>query len=309
MHCAVNDRLSISSRNNVPPWAKATSPFWSERASVNAPRAWPNTSFSNRWSGSAPQSTGMKGPRWRLLNRWVTRAQSSLPVPVSPVSRTGASLAPNIETCPSTLRKAGSRPTSCSKPISAVRLASISFRSLAPHARKRPIRWLSSSGRTGQRRKSSTVSVAAFSRVPSSAGRIAKTGTETECSRSQRKNPIAFSRSETALAITKASLPSRKYSGEKESQLVRRAFSHPGHTKPHSPPQCAGNRGSSTMRMRLDTVYTLRATTEIRGSEAGYRNEGLLNFARSLTCFLWRFLRPCNLNQIQFRAQPQTDGG
>ena len=57
-------------------------------APVNAPRTWPNSSLSIRFSGIAPQLTTMNGPSLRGL-RWCTaRAISSLPVPVSPVMST-----------------------------------------------------------------------------------------------------------------------------------------------------------------------------------------------------------------------------
>jgi hypothetical protein len=52
-------------------------------------RSCPNSSFSNRCSGTAPQSTGMNG-KFRRRPRWCSaRAHNSLPVPVSPVIRIG----------------------------------------------------------------------------------------------------------------------------------------------------------------------------------------------------------------------------
>ena len=48
--------------------------------------------------GMAPQSTGTKGCTPRRLKRWIMRATSSLPVPVSPSMRTVASVGATRET-------------------------------------------------------------------------------------------------------------------------------------------------------------------------------------------------------------------
>ena len=60
-------------------------------ASVKAPRAWPKSSLSSRFCGTAAQLMAMKGPSLRTLVRWSARATSSLPVPLSPVISTEAS--------------------------------------------------------------------------------------------------------------------------------------------------------------------------------------------------------------------------
>ena len=62
-------------------------------APVNAPFTWPNSSLSIRFSGIAPQLTVMNGPFARFERRWISRAISSLPVPVSPVISTLMSVA------------------------------------------------------------------------------------------------------------------------------------------------------------------------------------------------------------------------
>ena len=60
-------------------------------APVKAPFSWPNSSLSSSASGIAPQLIGTKGPSARALSRWIARAASSLPVPLSPSTSTGAS--------------------------------------------------------------------------------------------------------------------------------------------------------------------------------------------------------------------------
>ena len=53
-----------------------------------APRSWPNSSLSSSVSVSAAQLTATNGRLARGLSMWMARAAISLPVPVSPVSRT-----------------------------------------------------------------------------------------------------------------------------------------------------------------------------------------------------------------------------
>ena len=59
---------------------------------VKAPLTWPNNSLSSRSGGIAAQFSAMKGPALRAPTRWMVRATTSLPVPVSPVINTVASL-------------------------------------------------------------------------------------------------------------------------------------------------------------------------------------------------------------------------
>jgi hypothetical protein len=78
----------ISSRKSVPPSASAKRPRLSRIAPVNEPRSWPNSSDSSRVSGSAPQLIETNLRSLRIELQWIARAISSLPVPLSPVSRT-----------------------------------------------------------------------------------------------------------------------------------------------------------------------------------------------------------------------------
>ena len=58
---------------------------------MNEPFSWPNSSLSSSASGIAPQLIGTKGPAARAPSRWMACAASSLPVPLSPSTSTGAS--------------------------------------------------------------------------------------------------------------------------------------------------------------------------------------------------------------------------
>ena len=57
-------------------------------APVNAPRTWPKSSDSSSVSGRAPQFWATNCRSRRLPLSWMSRANSSLPVPVSPSSST-----------------------------------------------------------------------------------------------------------------------------------------------------------------------------------------------------------------------------
>src|SRR5271154_3556561 len=59
---------------------------------VNDPRTCPNNSLSSRCSLSVVQATCTNGPSLRGLRRWIYAASMLLPVPLSPVSSTVASL-------------------------------------------------------------------------------------------------------------------------------------------------------------------------------------------------------------------------
>ena len=74
----------ISSRNSVPSLASSKRPGRARTAPVKAPRSCPNSSDSSRPSGIAAQLTGTNGPSFRELRRWIPRASTSLPVPLSP---------------------------------------------------------------------------------------------------------------------------------------------------------------------------------------------------------------------------------
>ena len=57
---------------------------------MNAPFSWPKSSLSMSSRGMAAQLTFTNGPSARGLRRWMARAMSSLPVPLSPVMSTDA---------------------------------------------------------------------------------------------------------------------------------------------------------------------------------------------------------------------------
>ena len=69
----------------MPPSAAAKRPILLATAPVNDPFTWPNSSDSIRPSGIAPQFTDTNGLSRRCPLKWMARATSSLPVPVSPV--------------------------------------------------------------------------------------------------------------------------------------------------------------------------------------------------------------------------------
>ncbi len=77
----------------MPPWACSKRPERRAVAPEKAPRSWPNSSLSSRVAGMAAQLMATKRPL-RPEARWSARATRSLPVPVSPVMRTAASLGP-----------------------------------------------------------------------------------------------------------------------------------------------------------------------------------------------------------------------
>ena len=70
--------------------------------------------------GSAAQLTATSGRCARALRRWIARATSSLPVPVSPVRRTAAPVGATCSTRWRTRFSAGLRPTISSKPSAVV---------------------------------------------------------------------------------------------------------------------------------------------------------------------------------------------
>ena len=72
----------------MPPLACSIRPARAAAAPVKAPRAWPNSSFSRSESVSAAQFSATNGLSARGLLACTARATSSLPVPVSPVTRT-----------------------------------------------------------------------------------------------------------------------------------------------------------------------------------------------------------------------------
>jgi hypothetical protein len=65
--CSPGTISPISSRKTVPPSALSSNPRFCMRASVNAPRSWPNSSLSSSCSGSAEQVMFMNGRAERAL--------------------------------------------------------------------------------------------------------------------------------------------------------------------------------------------------------------------------------------------------
>ena len=76
-------------------------------APVKAPFSWPKNSLSMRSRGIAVQFTATKGRSRRGERRWIARATSSLPVPVSPRRSTVASASATCSTIANTSRIAG----------------------------------------------------------------------------------------------------------------------------------------------------------------------------------------------------------
>ena len=72
----------------MPPSAVSSFPFFCATAPVNAPFSWPNSSLSSSVSVIAAQLIATNGFSARGLLRWMARATSSLPVPLSPVIST-----------------------------------------------------------------------------------------------------------------------------------------------------------------------------------------------------------------------------
>ena len=73
-----------SSRKIVPPSASTNLPICLRTAPVKEPFSWPKSSDSISSSGIAAQLTCTNGPAATRDVRWISRATSSLPVPLSP---------------------------------------------------------------------------------------------------------------------------------------------------------------------------------------------------------------------------------
>ena len=113
--CTSMPSSPISSRNSVPPCAASNRPARVATAPVNAPFSWPNSSLSISVAGMAAQLTRTNARPLRGLRWCSARASSSLPVPVSPSSRTAASVGATCDTRASTWRMARLWPTISSK--------------------------------------------------------------------------------------------------------------------------------------------------------------------------------------------------
>ena len=82
--CVFGLMSPTSSRKIVPRSACSNLPICFSVAPVNEPFSWPNSSISISSSGIAAQLTCTKRSRARRLLRWMARATSSLPTPLSP---------------------------------------------------------------------------------------------------------------------------------------------------------------------------------------------------------------------------------
>ena len=85
----------ISSKNMTPPLTDSSRPCLTFSAPVKASWAWPKSSLSMSSAENAPQFTARNRLSARGESSWMMRATSSLPVPVSPCTRT---LQSNCET-------------------------------------------------------------------------------------------------------------------------------------------------------------------------------------------------------------------
>lgn len=94
----------------MPPEACSILPMRRLPAPVKAPASWPNISLSKICSGTAPQFSAMNGLSWRGDSVCRLRATSSLPVPVSPLMSTGASVAATLSISARTEAIAWERP-------------------------------------------------------------------------------------------------------------------------------------------------------------------------------------------------------
>ena len=110
--CMAGDAVAISSRKMVPPSACRNFPSRSAVAPVKAPATWPKSSLSSSVSLRQPQATSTNRPPRRRLARWISRASSDLPVPLSPVISSVAGASARRATRSSTCCIDGDMPSS-----------------------------------------------------------------------------------------------------------------------------------------------------------------------------------------------------
>ena len=92
LDCSASGISPISSSRRVPPLAIWKKPRRVSLAPVKAPLRKPNSSDSNSSAGMAAQFTATKGLSRRGPEKWMERASSSLPTPVSPWMSTVVSM-------------------------------------------------------------------------------------------------------------------------------------------------------------------------------------------------------------------------
>src|SRR5690349_4446037 len=145
--CRGSGSSPISSRNNVPPSASAKAPSRALVAPVKAPRSWPNSSLPASSDTMVVQSTTAKSPLSRRRSRsWISRAISSLPVPLSPITSTEAcENAATSTTERTTDRQRGLLPTS-----TLLTWAELARPSTVDQRSSRETIWPSASGSLGQ---------------------------------------------------------------------------------------------------------------------------------------------------------------
>ncbi len=100
-----------SSRKIVPLWASSNLPICFSVAPVKEPFSCPNSSLSISSSGMAAQLTCTKASSLRRLLRWMARATSSFPTPLSPVMSTVAFVGAARRTASHTFSRAALCPT------------------------------------------------------------------------------------------------------------------------------------------------------------------------------------------------------
>ena len=95
----------------MPLWASSNFPICFSVAPVKEPFSWPNSSLSISSSGIAAQLTCTNVSSRRSELRWMARATSSLPTPLSPVMRTVAFVGAARRIASPTFSSTGLRPT------------------------------------------------------------------------------------------------------------------------------------------------------------------------------------------------------
>ncbi len=139
----------------MPASASSNLPMRRADAPVKAPRSCPKSSLSSSVSGIAAQLIATKAPSRRAESAWIARAKSSLPVPLSPSSRTVASVAATRSVSARTARIAADSPTIGGSVRDCASAKSRDCRERARRSIARATRRRSRSGSTGLVMKSS----------------------------------------------------------------------------------------------------------------------------------------------------------
>ena len=124
----------------MPPCASSNSPGLAARASVNAPRTWPNSSSSTSEAEIAAQFTLMNGPLRRGPRRCTPSATSSFPLPLSPRISTVESAAAVRATRSRRAAIAGERPRISPSPVALRRQRSSDSSAARPSALRTEVR-------------------------------------------------------------------------------------------------------------------------------------------------------------------------